>query len=348
MGNHELAELTDLSDPEKQADAEHAVPARIAAHVRPGHRKDSRDVPRVPAKLSAGDSAAARCVGFAQFAGKRRYAQIRQIDLHPPDSRRSTVHRARACSNWCGAAITAGKTPAPFAEMIRNNVLINRTQAVSRKASSAPNDTQIILDCCADKASYVILPTDRPFSHANPQPHPVVEVTSGVEKAAIVRGDASQSVILSTARNLSRNEPLRRPTPTSTSRWCPVAALQGHRTHFSEAISPCAVSMIHHKRACLIRRLRNQQQSCGWGQTGITRTALPWRCRRCVFSCVGGSCRGKTMPTERASHLTHSRQRMQRRSPPRRSEGPRYRQRSRHKSHSLHRLGSKRRKTSDT
>ena len=32
---------------------------------------------------------------------------------------------------------------------------------------TAPNDMQMILDCCGEKACYVILPVDRPLSQAD-------------------------------------------------------------------------------------------------------------------------------------------------------------------------------------
>lgn len=50
-----------------------------------------------------------------------------------------------------------------FANLVGANVLINGHEPCS-DGYSAPNKTQIILDCCADKACYVILPTDREWT----------------------------------------------------------------------------------------------------------------------------------------------------------------------------------------
>ena len=51
-----------------------------------------------------------------------------------------------------------------FAELGDAKVLINGHEPCP-EGFNAPNDVQIILDCCAQRASYVILPTDRQFSH---------------------------------------------------------------------------------------------------------------------------------------------------------------------------------------
>jgi len=50
-----------------------------------------------------------------------------------------------------------------FARLVKANVLIHGHEPCP-EGHRVPNDTQIILDCCADKASYVILPM-QPFSH---------------------------------------------------------------------------------------------------------------------------------------------------------------------------------------
>jgi len=47
-----------------------------------------------------------------------------------------------------------------FAKLVGANVLINGHEPCP-EGFSTPNDFQIILDCCADKACYVILPTDQ-------------------------------------------------------------------------------------------------------------------------------------------------------------------------------------------
>ena len=52
-----------------------------------------------------------------------------------------------------------------FAELLEAKVLINGHEPCPG-GFNAPNDVQIIIDCCADKGSYVILPTDRELSHA--------------------------------------------------------------------------------------------------------------------------------------------------------------------------------------
>jgi len=52
-----------------------------------------------------------------------------------------------------------------FAEQVGAKVLINGHEPCA-EGYSTPNDMQIILDCCNMKPAYVILPTDRPLSHA--------------------------------------------------------------------------------------------------------------------------------------------------------------------------------------
>ena len=58
-----------------------------------------------------------------------------------------------------------GENARAFAELLGARVLINGHEPCL-EGFMAPNDTQIILDCCADRASYVILTTDRPWTHA--------------------------------------------------------------------------------------------------------------------------------------------------------------------------------------
>jgi len=52
-----------------------------------------------------------------------------------------------------------------FAELVGAEVLINGHEPCP-EGFNAPNDTQIIIDCCGQKAGYVILPVDRQWSHA--------------------------------------------------------------------------------------------------------------------------------------------------------------------------------------
>jgi len=51
-----------------------------------------------------------------------------------------------------------------FAELAGAKVLICGHEPCPA-GFSAPNDTQIIIDCCADQATYVILPTDQDLTH---------------------------------------------------------------------------------------------------------------------------------------------------------------------------------------
>jgi hypothetical protein len=52
-----------------------------------------------------------------------------------------------------------------FAALVAATVLINGHEPCP-EGFFAPNDTQIILDCCGEKAAYVILPIDRPWTQA--------------------------------------------------------------------------------------------------------------------------------------------------------------------------------------
>ncbi len=52
-----------------------------------------------------------------------------------------------------------------FAELVGAKVLINGHEPCL-DGFNTPNDVQIILDCCSDGSTYVILPTDRELSHA--------------------------------------------------------------------------------------------------------------------------------------------------------------------------------------
>ena len=53
-----------------------------------------------------------------------------------------------------------------FAELVGAKVLINGHEPCP-EGFSTPNDFQVILDCCADKACYVILPLDRGLTQAD-------------------------------------------------------------------------------------------------------------------------------------------------------------------------------------
>jgi hypothetical protein len=52
-----------------------------------------------------------------------------------------------------------------FAAMVAAKVLINGHEPCA-EGVCAPNDTQVIIDCCGEKAGYVILSTDRPWTQA--------------------------------------------------------------------------------------------------------------------------------------------------------------------------------------
>ena len=52
-----------------------------------------------------------------------------------------------------------------FAKMVDARILINGHEPCA-EGFSAPNDMQIILDCCGDKGSYLILPTGSELSHS--------------------------------------------------------------------------------------------------------------------------------------------------------------------------------------
>jgi len=52
-----------------------------------------------------------------------------------------------------------------FAQAISANVLIHGHEPCSN-GFDVPNDVQVILDCTGDKATYLLLPTDRTFSHS--------------------------------------------------------------------------------------------------------------------------------------------------------------------------------------
>ncbi len=52
-----------------------------------------------------------------------------------------------------------------FAELVGARILINGHEPCV-EGYFAPNDMQIILDCCSDNAAYLMLPTNRQFSHA--------------------------------------------------------------------------------------------------------------------------------------------------------------------------------------
>ena len=52
-----------------------------------------------------------------------------------------------------------------FAELMEADVLIHGHEPCS-DGYAVPNPHQVILDCCGEKACYVILPTDRQWTHA--------------------------------------------------------------------------------------------------------------------------------------------------------------------------------------
>jgi hypothetical protein len=52
-----------------------------------------------------------------------------------------------------------------FAALVGANLLVHGHEPC-RDGYSTPNDTQLIVDCCGDIACYVMLPVDRPITHA--------------------------------------------------------------------------------------------------------------------------------------------------------------------------------------
>jgi hypothetical protein len=52
-----------------------------------------------------------------------------------------------------------------FARLVEAEVLVTGHEPCP-EGSAAPNDRQIILDCCGDRAAYAILPADRDLTHA--------------------------------------------------------------------------------------------------------------------------------------------------------------------------------------
>ena len=77
----------------------------------------------------------------------------------------TTASTARTSSGWSGAATIAARTPARSANWSAAKLLITGHEPC-REGFVAPNDLQIILDCCGDKAAYVILPVGVELSHA--------------------------------------------------------------------------------------------------------------------------------------------------------------------------------------
>jgi hypothetical protein len=51
-----------------------------------------------------------------------------------------------------------------FAKLLKANVLIHGHDPCP-EGFRIPNDTQIILDCCGDKACYLLLPTSGSLTH---------------------------------------------------------------------------------------------------------------------------------------------------------------------------------------
>ena len=56
--------------------------------------------------------------------------------------------------------------PRPSQPKSRAEVLINGHEPCT-DGYSTPNSRQVIIDCCNDKACYVILPTDRSWTQAD-------------------------------------------------------------------------------------------------------------------------------------------------------------------------------------
>jgi len=53
-----------------------------------------------------------------------------------------------------------------FAQMVGANVLINGHEPCTGVGYSVPNDIQVILDCCSEMASYVLLSTGRQWTQS--------------------------------------------------------------------------------------------------------------------------------------------------------------------------------------
>ncbi len=53
-----------------------------------------------------------------------------------------------------------------FARLTKSTVLIHGHEPCPEQGYSVPNDFQIIIDCCCDKPTYLLLPTNKEFTHA--------------------------------------------------------------------------------------------------------------------------------------------------------------------------------------
>ena len=166
LGNHELAELTDYPDPEEQADAQSVSFGWDCSRCtgRPP-RESTRRIARFLRTLPAGGAAAAGRVHFAQPARGRRRRRIRPVGPRRATSRPTTTASGSDVFRLVWGRDYRRENARAFAELVGAKVLINGHEPC-HEGFIAPNDLQIILDCCGDKAAYVILPVGVELSHA--------------------------------------------------------------------------------------------------------------------------------------------------------------------------------------
>ena len=69
-------------------------------------------------------------------------------------------------SNWFLGRDHWADNGRAFAAVVGANLLIHGHEPCPQ-GFATPNDTQVILDCCGPRASYLLLPVSEPLTHAD-------------------------------------------------------------------------------------------------------------------------------------------------------------------------------------
>ena len=164
LGNHELAELSDYPIQKNRQLLNLLFRQGLQQMYGPAAEEVRQAILRFLVELSAGGPAAAGSVHLAQLARGRRPSGIRPVGPRPRARGRGLFRASGRFPAGVGPRLPPRERPG-VCRTGRGQVLITGHEPC-REGFVAPNDLQIILDCCGDKAAYVILPVGVELSHA--------------------------------------------------------------------------------------------------------------------------------------------------------------------------------------
>ena len=178
-----------LPDSEEQPVAQFVVPPWIAADVWTGGAGVREALLRFLWSCPLAVRLPRRAC-HTQLARGRRCTRVRSVGSLARSFRPTTASRVGTSSGCSGAAIIDGRTPGRLRNWSAPSVLITGHEPCP-EGFVAPNDYQVILDCCGDKAVYATLPIGVELSQTE-----VMAGSSRCEGRAILRNSAQVLISL--------------------------------------------------------------------------------------------------------------------------------------------------------